>query len=85
MKIIDMQGPFSEKWLDLCEQVYAALYQAYKEAIDKKDKVAEASLAAALIRQQREIDRAWEIYNEEIGDGIDWEEVYKDEIKGDKK
>lgn len=85
MKIIDMQGPFSEKWLDLCEQVYAALYQAYKEAIDKKDKIAEASLAAALIQQQREIDRAWEIYNEEIGDGIDWEEVYKDEIKGDKK
>jgi hypothetical protein len=80
MKIIDIQGPFSEKWLDLCEKVYAALYQAYKEAIDKKDKVAEASLAAALIKQQREVDRAWEIYNEEIGDGIDWKKIYeKDE------
>lgn len=85
MKFINIQGPFSEKWLDLCEQAYAALYQAYKKAIDEGDKIAEASLAAALIQQQREIDRAWKQFNEEVGDGIDWEEVYKDEIKGDKK
>lgn len=66
MKFINIQSPFSEKWLDLCEHVYAALYQAYKKAIDEGDKVAEASLAAALIQQQKEIDKAWENYNEEI-------------------
>lgn len=79
MKFINIQGPFSEKWLDLCEQTYAALYQAYKKAIEKGDKIAEASLAAALIKQQREVDRAWEAYNEEIGDGIDWEKIYEED------
>ena len=85
MKFIDMQGPFIEKWIDLCEKVYTQLYHDYKKAIDNKDQKAEAELAAALIKIGNEIDKAWEQFNEEVGDGIDWEEVYEDEIKGDKK
>ena len=78
MKITDIQGPFSERWLYLCEEIYAQLYYNYKKAIDEGNKEAEAKLAAALIRQKREVDTAWERYNEEIGDGIDWEEIYKE-------
>ena len=79
MKFIDMQGPFIAKWIDLCETAYAQLYHDYKNAIDNKDQKAEAELAAALIKIKREIDEAWKIYNEEIGDGIDWEKIYKED------
>ena len=79
MKIIDMQGPFIEKWLDLCEKVYNQLWNDYKKAINEKNKEAEAEAAAALITIGNEIDRAWKQYNEEVGDGIDWDEVYKED------
>lgn len=85
MKIIEMQGSFIEKHIDLCEKVYAQLYHDYKKAINEKDQKAEAKLAAALIKIGNKIDKAWKDYNEEIGDGIDQEKVYEDEIKGDKK
>lgn len=85
MKIIDINGSFAEKHLYFLEDLQSILWYNYKKAIDNKDQKAEASLAAALTKIQIEIDKAWETYNEEIGDGIDWEEVYKDEIKGDKK
>lgn len=86
MKFIDIQGSsFAEKHLYLLEDVQSILEYNYKKAIDNKDQKAEAELAAALIKIKREVDEAWKVYNEEIGDGIDWEEIYKDEIKETKK
>lgn len=80
MKFIDLDGSsFAEKHLYLLEDVQSILQYNYKKAIDNKDQKAEASLAAALIKIQREIDKAWEIYNEEIGDGIDWKKIYEED------
>lgn len=80
MRFIDINGSsFAEKHLYLLEDVQSILWHNYKKAIDNKDQKAEAELAAALIQIQREIDKAWEIYNEEIGDGIDWEKIYEED------
>lgn len=79
MKFININGPFVEKHLYFLEDIYSILWHNYKKAIDNKDQNAEAQLAAALIKIQREIDKAWEVYNEEIGDGIDWEKIYEED------
>lgn len=79
MKFVNIQGPFSEKWLALCEEVYNILYYNHKKAIEEGNKEAEAKIAAALIRQKRIVEEAWKQYNEEIGDGIDWEKVYEED------
>ena len=80
MKFIDINGSsFAEKHLYLLEDVQSTLWYNYKKAIDNKDQKAEANLAAALIQIQRKIDKAWETYNEEIRDGIDWEKIYEED------
>lgn len=79
MKIIDINGSFAEKHLYFLEDIKSILEYNYKKAIDNKNQKMEANLAAALIKIQREIDKAWEIYNEEIGDGIDWEKIYEED------
>ena len=79
MRFININGSFAEKHLYLLEDLKSILEYNYKKAIDNKDQKAEANLAAALIKIQRELDEAWEIYNEEIGDGIDWEKVYEED------
>lgn len=80
MKFIDINGSsFAEKHLCLLEDVQSILWHNYKKAIDNKDQKAEANLAAALTEIQIEIDKAWKIYNEEIGDGIDWEKIYEED------
>lgn len=79
MKFININGSFAEKHLYFLEEIQSILWYNYKKAIDNKDQKAEANLAAALIKIQREIDKAWKIYNEEIGDGIDWEKIYEED------
>jgi len=80
MKFIDINGSsFAEKHLCLLEDVQSILWHNYKKAIDNKDQKAEANLTAALTEIQIEIDKAWKIYNEEIGDGIDWEKIYEED------
>lgn len=80
MKFIDINGSsFAEKHLCLLEDVQSILWHNYKKAIDNKNQKMEAKLAAALIEIQIEIDKAWKIYNEEIGDGIDWEKIYEED------
>lgn len=80
MKFIDINGSsFAEKHLYFLEDVQSILWYNYKKAIDNKDQKTEANLAAALIKIQREINKAWKAYNEEIGDGIDWERVYEED------
>lgn len=77
MNFRDLDSSFVEKHLYFLEDVQSILWYNYKKAIDNKDQKAEANLAAALTKIQIEIDKAWEIYNEEIGDGIDWEKIYE--------
>lgn len=80
MKFIDINGSsFAEKHLYLLEDVQSILWHNYKKAIDNKDQKAEANLAAALTSIQIEINKAWKVYNEEIGDGIDWEKIYEED------
>lgn len=80
MRFIDINGSsFTEKHLCLLEDVQSILWYNYKKAIDNKDQKAEANLAAALIQIQREIDKTWKAYNEEIGDGIEWEKIYEED------
>lgn len=77
MNFRDLDSSFVEKHLYFLEDVQSILWYNYKKAIDNKDQKMEANLAAALTEIQIEIDKAWEIYNEEIGDGIDWEKIYE--------
>ena len=80
MRFIDINSSsFTEKHLYLLEDVQSILWHNYKKAIDNKNQKAEANLAAALTKIQIEIDKAWKIYNEEIGDGIDWEKIYEED------
>lgn len=79
MRFVNINGPFIEKHLNLLEDLKSILEYNYKKAIDNKDQKMEATIAAALIKIQREIDEAWKIYNEEIGDGIDWEKIYEED------
>lgn len=80
MNFIDINdSSFAEKHLYFLEDIQSILWYNYKKAIDNKDQKAEANLAAALTQIQIEIDKAWKIYNEEIGDGIDWEKIYEED------
>ena len=79
MKFVNINGSFTEKHLCLLEDVQSILWYNYKKAIDNKDQKAEADLATALTEIQIEIDKAWKIYNEEIGDGVDWEKIYEED------
>ena len=78
MKIRDINDSSAEKRIYFLEDLQSILWYNYKKAIDNKDQKAEADLAAALTKIQIEIDKAWKIYNEEIGDGIDWEKIYEE-------
>ena len=78
MNVVNVNGDFSEKWLDLCTHVYNFYFNEYKKAIDKKDYNAEKKLYPYVAGTKAALDLAWEKYNEKIGDSVDWKKVYKE-------
>ena len=80
MNFIDFTNdPFSKKWLGICQTVYDFYYHEYTKACDKNDYDGMKKAGAGLLIAQQALDKAWKDYNEEIGDGIDWEKIYEEE------
>lgn len=70
--------PFSRKWLDICYTVNEFYEREYEQACKQKDRERMIKAGTILLITQEALAKAWKDYNEEIGDGVDWEAVYKE-------